>query len=424
MLHVAEAPVAPSRTLSPSTAFHLQASIIVTFLAGSSAPTPLYAVYQSSMGFSATTLTVIFGVYALGVLAALLVFGRLSDYVGRRPILLAATAGQAASMLLFIFAESTSDLLAARLIQGLITGTAIAAAGAGMLDIEKHTGGVANSVAPPIGTAVGGILGGLFVQFLPAPTTLIYGILAAIYLVQFAGISQTAETVTPRAGALKSLVPRLALPDAARATVYRTIPTLVAIWAGAGFYASLGPKLVRGFGGDHATLLGGLALAVMSSIAAASVLTTQNAQPLKMLETSSVALLIGLAASAIGVQQTSIVVFMIGTAALGVGFGTGLQGSFRSVAALLAPQERAAVLSILYVVSYLAMGVPAILAGYRLTSTGNVLGTAEEFGVAIVVLAVVALLGELRGRHASRRRAPVAVLLHQSSTAASAHCSA
>src|SRR4029077_14499082 len=97
-------------------------------------------------------------------------------------------------------------------------------------------------------------------------------------------------------------------------------------------------------------------------------------------------------------QQTSVVVFMIGTAFLGVGFGTGLQGSLRSVAALLAPQERAGVLSILFVVSYLAMRVPAILAGYRVTATGNVQGTADELGAAVVVLAIGALLAEFRSR--------------------------
>ncbi|MFM0016019.1 MFS transporter [Paraburkholderia sediminicola] len=397
MSQAARARTAHSRRLSEGASFHLQASIISSFLAGSSAPTALYAVYQSSMGFSATMLTVIFGVYSIGVLAALLVFGRLSDHIGRRPVLLAATLAQAAAMLLFIESDSTWHLLAARLVQGLITGAAVGAAGAAMLDINKQAGGVANSVAPPIGTALGGLLSGLFVQFLPAPTALIYVCLAAIYLFQFACLLQTAETVTSRAGAIRSLVPRLALPSMVRRAVLRAISTLVATWAVAGFYASLGPKLMRGFGGNHAALLGGFALAVFSAIAAASVLATQKAQPLKMLKTSSVALLVGLLVSAIGIKQTSLATFMIGTALLGVGYGTGFQGSIRSVAALLAPEARAGALSVLFIVSYFSMGVPAILAGYRLTATGNVQRTAEELGIAALVLAIAALLAELRG---------------------------
>src|SRR5664279_2870772 len=82
------------RRLSPTVAFYLQASIVVTFLAGSSAPTPLYAVYQDEWGFTPITTTVVFGVYAVAVLVALLIAGSLSDHVGRRPVLIAAIAGQ------------------------------------------------------------------------------------------------------------------------------------------------------------------------------------------------------------------------------------------------------------------------------------------------------------------------------------------
>lgn len=79
-------------------AFYLQASIVVAFLAASSAPTPLYAVYQGEWGFSPITTTVVFGIYALAVLAALLTVGSLSDHIGRRPVLLTAIALQAVAM--------------------------------------------------------------------------------------------------------------------------------------------------------------------------------------------------------------------------------------------------------------------------------------------------------------------------------------
>ena len=81
--------------LGPTASFYLLASIILFFLAGSSAPTPLYAVYQAEWGFSPITVTLVFGIYALAVLAMLLVVGSLSDYVGRRPVLLVATLVQA-----------------------------------------------------------------------------------------------------------------------------------------------------------------------------------------------------------------------------------------------------------------------------------------------------------------------------------------
>ncbi len=107
------------------------ASITVSFLAASSAATPLYATYQAAWGFSALTTTVVFGVYAIAFLAALLTVGRLSDHIGRRPVLLAGIAGQLIALAVFVDAHSLAALLTARIIQGLATGGAIGAVGAG-----------------------------------------------------------------------------------------------------------------------------------------------------------------------------------------------------------------------------------------------------------------------------------------------------
>jgi MFS family permease len=103
--------------LGPTAAFYLQASIIVSFLAGSSAPTPLYATYQGQWGFSPLTVTVIFGIYAFVFLAALLTVGPLSDHVGRRPVILVAILLQAVATVIFIGAAGVPALLAARVLQ-------------------------------------------------------------------------------------------------------------------------------------------------------------------------------------------------------------------------------------------------------------------------------------------------------------------
>ncbi len=117
--------------LSSTSAFYLQASIILFFLAGSSAPTPLYALYQAQWGFSPITVTVIFGIYALAVLAALLTVGSLSDYIGRRPVLFVATLLQAAAMWVFARAHGVNELIVARIMQGIATGGAASAIGRG-----------------------------------------------------------------------------------------------------------------------------------------------------------------------------------------------------------------------------------------------------------------------------------------------------
>src|ERR1700686_5063577 len=157
-MYPAIAPAKPSRRtpalhLSPASSFYLLASITVSFLAGSSAPTPLYPIYQRMWGFSPVMLTIVFGIYALAVLAALLIAGRLSDHLGRRPVLIAAAASQAFAMLLFATATSVTGLVLARIIQGVTTGAAIGAVGAAMIDLDKSRGTVANAVVPPFGTA-------------------------------------------------------------------------------------------------------------------------------------------------------------------------------------------------------------------------------------------------------------------------------
>src|SRR5271168_2847209 len=197
-------------------AFYLLASITVSFLASSSAPTPLYAIYQAQWGLSPITVTVIFGIYAISVLAALLFAGRLSDHLGRRPVLIAATAVQAATMVIFATASGVGDLVLARIIQGLATGAAVGAVGAGMIDLNKSRGATANAVAPAFGTATGSMLSGYLVQCLPAPTHLVYAVLCVIFVLQGIGIVLMADTIAPARGALASLKPQLNLPAAVR----------------------------------------------------------------------------------------------------------------------------------------------------------------------------------------------------------------
>jgi len=194
-------PLARPWRLSRPASFALLASIVLFFLAGSSAPTPLYAVYQAAWGFSPVTVTVIFGIYAVAVLVTLLTFGALSDHVGRRPVLIVATLMQAVTMLIFATAHGLGALLVARVVQGLSTGAAIGAIGAGLLDIDRPRGTVANSVAPMAGTATGGMLSALMVQYLPVPTRLVYLTLAAIFVLQAAGAS-------PRTCAARCCSPR------------------------------------------------------------------------------------------------------------------------------------------------------------------------------------------------------------------------
>lgn len=385
------------RRLPPAAALLLLASITVSFLAGSSAPTPLYAVYQGEWGFTPITTTVVFGVYALAVLAGLLTLGKLSDHVGRRPVLLAALAVQAVSMVVFATAEGVPALLVARIVQGISTGAALGAIGAGMMDIDRPRGTVANAVAPGVGTATGALVSGVVVQYLPAPTHLIYLALLALFALQAAGVLLMTETVTRKRGALSSLVPEIKLPRAVRRPVLVAAPVLFAVWALAGLYGSLGPALARDLVGSSSFVFGGLGLFVLAGVAVVSVLALRGLAPRTLMLTSVATLSAGMAVTLVSLAEGSAVGFFLGTAVAGVGFGSGFQGGIRMVMPLTEPHESSGVLSLLYVVSYLGMGGPAVLAGFLVVHAGGLLTTAREYGIAVIVLAGIALLGLLRG---------------------------
>ena len=393
--------------LSKSLGFFLLASIIVSFLAGSAAPTPLYAVYQAAWGFTPITITVVFGIYALAVLVALLVLGGLSDYVGRRPVLMVTVLLQAVAMLIFATAASVSALIVARIIQGISAGAAVGAVGAGMLDIDRQKGTIANAVGPMTGTATGGIVSGVLVQYFPAPLHLVYFMFIAIFLMQAIGIAFMPESVTRKPGALAALRPQFRLPPAVRAPMMLAVPTLLAAWALAGLYGSLGPTLVRQLAGGGSLLLGGLALFVLAGSGALTVLYLRAHGAQSMMRFGTMALVAGVALTLAAITGNSLAGFFVGTAIAGMGFGAGFQGAIRSVVPLAQAHERAGVLSVLYVVAYLAMGVPAVLGGIGVVHGGGLLSTAREYGFAVMALAAVALLGTLTRRARRREMCPV-----------------
>jgi MFS family permease len=387
----------------------LLGSIVVSFLAASAAPTPMYALYAARWGFSPLATTVVFGVYALAVLGGLLTFGRLSDYTGRRPVLLAGLAVQAVATILFITAGGLGTLLIARVVQGLATGASLGAVGAAMLDLDRRRGALANSFAPGVGTASGALISALAVQYLPAPTHLIYLVLLGVFFVQAAGVLAMRETAPRRPGALKSLVPDVRLPSAVRSEVAIAAPVLFAVWALAGFYGSLGPSLTAALLHSSSVVYGGLSLFILAGVAAGSVLALNRAEPRRVLFGSIGALIAGVAVTLAAVSADSAAGFFAGTAIAGVGFGGGFQGGIRLVIPLAGEQERAGVLSLLYIVSYLGLGVPAVIAGVLVTEVNGLLETAREYGSAVILLAVLALAGLLLHRPEKPAKAAAAV---------------
>jgi predicted MFS family arabinose efflux permease len=372
------------------------ASITVTFLAASAAPTPLYATYQKSWGFSDLTTTVVFGIYALTFLSALLVVGRLSDHIGRRPMLLAGIAGQVLALGIFTDAHSVTALLAGRIVQGLAAGTAIGAVGAGMLDIDQTRGAVANATAPGLGTASGVLLSAFAVQWLPAPTHLVYVVLAGVLLVQAVGVVLLPETSPMAPGARSSLVPQIALPPQARKPLLAAAPVLFAVWALGGFYASLGPSLINHLVGSASVIDAGLGLGILTGVGALATYVFRARPADRVMLIGTRALMAGVAVVLLSLWAGSPPLFFMGTAVAGVGFGAGFQGGIRLVAPLAHPDQRAGVLSVLFSISYVALGVPAVIAGVAVVEGGGLVATTCAYGLAVIALAATATFNLVR----------------------------
>ncbi|MER5548638.1 MFS transporter [Streptomyces sp. NPDC002589] len=374
--------------------FALQASILVGLLAASSAPTPLYALYQAEWHFSALTVTVVFSAYALALLVALLAVGTLSDYLGRRPVLAGALLAEAAAMAVFATAHGVAELIAARIVQGLATGAASGAAGAALLDFEypgrPGRAALANSVTPVSGMAAGVLASTALVQYAPAPTHTVYLVLLALFTAQAAALALTPETAHPHPGAWRSLRPRIAIAPSARRTMLLTAPGVIAAWALGGFYSSLGPGLARTIDPLAPRAVGGLVFFALSCAAALAVVAARTL-PASTASTGGAAMLIpGALLTLSSPYQHSLVALFAGTVLSGVGFGAVTQSTLRQLLSRATADESAGTLAAYYVLSYLAMSIPAILAGV-LTNRYGLTTAVSLYGATVVLLALTAL---------------------------------
>ncbi|WP_310215792.1 MFS transporter [Pseudomonas sp. 2957] len=368
---------------------------LLSFLAASTAPTPLYHLYQDQLHFSAAMLTLIFAVYAFSLLAALLTVGSLSDHLGRKPVIFSAVLLNALAMLLFIYADSVAWLIGARVLQGFATGMATAVLSATLLDTDRQQGPLINSVAPLLGMALGGLGCGLLAEFAPAPLQLTYWLLLALFVLQGVYVWRLPESVSRQGGALASLRPTLHVPVQARSTLWRVLPLNTATWALGGFYASLAPSLVRTATGSSSNLIGGATVAALTVTGALMIFMMRNRPAAQALRLGASLLPIGLVLILLGVHGASLSLFFFGTLVAGCGFGSGFLGAVRSLVSLALPHERAGWMSAYYVLSYLAFCLPALLAGHLARSFG-LLATTDGYGVVLIVLAVAALLLSLR----------------------------
>ena len=363
-------PAGPSSTRR---GFWTVAAALGLFLTAASAPSPLYGTYAARWHFGPTTLTVIFAVYAIALLAVLLTAGSLSDSIGRRPVIVIALLIEAVSMLAFLLANGVIWLYAARILQGVATGLVLAAVAAALIDLEPPArpglGPLVNSIIPTGGLALGALAAGGLVQYGPAPLHLIYSLLLAGFLVL-----AVATAALPAFGTIThapvSFRPRVYLEAAIRPAFWTTLPCLVATWAIGGLYLSLGPSLILDLGRSANLLLGGSIVTALCVAGAVACFTFRAWPADRIMRTGCLLLLAGLAVTIGAVAADSSGLLFAGTVVAGAGFGSGFLGAFRSLAALACPAGRAGLIAAIYIASYLAFSLPAIVAGVLTTHLG------------------------------------------------------
>ena len=397
-------PAAPAalrrRPLSPSLAYALVASVVGLALFASVTPSPLYGIYRELWGFSPLVLTLVYGTYAFGVLASLILAGRLSDEVGRRPVLLVALGGLMVTSVVFMLADSVVWLFVARGLQGIATGLALGAASAAMLDLHPRRDpaavGLANGVMSAGGLGLGMLVSSTAVELLPAARVLPYVVLLVLFAIAFTGALAMPEPVSSR-GRVRLTPQRPSVPREVRRPFLLAALAVISSWSIGGLFFSLGPQFSSSLFHSSDHLVAGVGVFVLAGSAAVAQLAFGRTAPWAGAVGGSIALSVGMLMIVGSVVADSAALYLAGALVGGAGFGVAFLGALRALSAVIPAAHRSAVMSAFYVVAYGALSLPAVLAGILVTPLG-LRTTFEVFGAAVAALALVVAFEAWRTR--------------------------
>lgn len=373
----------------------------ILMMAGASAPSPFYPVLAADIGFDAIVISAVFAVYAVALLLTLLTAGSLSDHVGRRPVAIVGFLLLAGSMLIFWHADAVALLFFARILQGVASGLLISALSATALDFAPGGRvGVAalwNALSPGIGLALGALVSAVVLDVSGEALFDVFAPLTTLYVVLALLFALVPETAPRKPGAWASLRVQLSIPGAIRADFWRGAPAVIAGWATGGLFLSLGANIVHGELGGEAHIWQGLGVVLLAGVGAvtAFIMRKRTARTSVLFGTS--ALVVGTVLSLIALGVASLPFYLVAAAITGMGFGTAFSGVVASLAPKIPATERADTFAVLYVLAYLAFGVPAVIAG-ALVGVVGLGAVVVGYGVVVVALAAVAFGLRVRGR--------------------------
>ncbi|UPL19094.1 MFS transporter [Microbacterium aurugineum] len=365
----------------------------ILMMVGASAPSPFYPVLAQDIGFPAVVISAVFAVYAVALLLTLLTAGSLSDHVGRRPVAIAGFLLLAGSMFLFWHADAVAVLFLARILQGVASGLLISALSATVLDFAPGgRAGVAalwNALSPGIGLALGALASGVMLDVSGEALLDVFAPLSSVYLVLAALFLLVPETAPRTPGVWASLSFRLSIPPAIRADFWRGAPAVIAGWATGGLFLSLGANIVRGELGGEAHVWQGLGVVLLAGVGAVTAFVLRRISARSMVLFGTSALGVGTLLSLIALGMGSLPFYLVAAAVTGMGFGTAFSGVVASLAPRIPATQRADTFAVLYVLAYLAFGVPAVIAG-ALVGVFGLEAVCVGYGIVVIALAGIA----------------------------------
>ncbi len=351
---------------SPRLAGGLVAFAFAVAMMSTTLPTPIYPVYEAEFGFGSLMVTAVFATYAVGVIAALLTLGHVSDVVGRRPVLLAGLALAAASAVVFLLATATPTLFGGRMLSGLSAGLFTGTATAFIADLfgERRTEAALLATACNIGgLGLGPIVAAIAADLAPgSPLRAPYWVDLALLSVAVVAIALAPETVS-RTGKARPRLQKLSVPENVRPVFLTASIGGFAGFAILGLFTAVAPGFLAAVLGVHSRIAIGCIVGSMFLASAAAQVAFHRLPPPRALTSGLVLLICGLALITIALLAQILLPLIAGALIAGAGQGLTFKGGMASIASRLEPDNRAAVISTFFVVLYTAISLPVVGVG-------------------------------------------------------------
>jgi MFS family permease len=368
----------PARRTAPAAprqvAFWLMALVLGVTMLGTTLPTPLYVIYQARWHLSAAMVTVTFAVYAAAVLATLLLAGRSSDQAGRRPVMAVALAASALSTVVFILAPDVAALIAARIVSGLSAGLMTGTATATLTELIPASAGRRASLAATAanlgGLGLGPLVAGLFAQYAPHPTTLVFAVYLAVLAAAAIILLFVPETVYPRTRPTLRFA-GLGIPERGRGEFIAAAVAAFVAFALLGLFSSLVPGFIGGVLHRDSHAVQGAVVFLLLAVGTVTQVTLARFSSRRVVLAGLGLFLVALALIIAALAQAGMALFLAGTVAGGVAVGAIFLGSLATASRLAPAERRGQAISAFFVACYAGLTIPVVGVGVLSEFTGT-----------------------------------------------------